>query len=85
MSAFVIGVPVPEGLDSRIYRVRVVVDRIDGAALTGADLAQIEAVYPSKPAKPLRARAKAPAGGGTKPERKSSKPKRARRGADRAA
>ncbi len=51
MSAFVIGIPVPEGLDSKTYRVRVVVDRIDGAALTREDLAQIDAVYPSKPAK----------------------------------
>lgn len=51
MSAFVVGVPVPEGLDPKVYRVRVVVDRIDGADLTTDDLARIEAVYPSKPAK----------------------------------
>ena len=52
MSAFVIGIPVPEGLDSKIYRVRVVVDRVDGGELTSEDLKRIEAVYPSKPAKP---------------------------------
>ena len=51
MSTFVIGIPVPEPLDSKIYRVRVVVDRIDGADLTPEDLERIEAVYPSKPAK----------------------------------
>jgi len=51
MSAFVIGIPVPEGLDAKVYRVRVVVDRIDGAALTPEDLAQIDKVYPSKTAK----------------------------------
>jgi hypothetical protein len=76
MSAFVIGVPVPEGLDSKVYRVRVVVDRVDGAALTGEDLARIEAVYPSKPSKAPRARAKAA---------KTSKTRRVRRGSARAA
>jgi hypothetical protein len=60
MSAFVIGTPAPEGLDSKIYRVRVVVDRIDGAELTPEDLGRIEAVYPSKPAKTAKPRAKAP-------------------------
>jgi hypothetical protein len=51
MSAFVIGIPVPDGLDAKVYRVRVVVDRIDGAALTPEDLAKIDTIYPSKPAK----------------------------------
>jgi hypothetical protein len=60
-SAFVIGTPAPEGLDSKIYRVRVVVDRIDGGELTAEDLEQIEAVYPSKPSKALKPRAKAAA------------------------
>jgi hypothetical protein len=60
MSAFVIGIPVPEGLDSKTYRVRVVVDRIDGGELTSGDLEKIEAVYPSKPAKTAKPRAKAP-------------------------
>lgn len=51
MSSFVIGIPVPKDLDAKVYRVRVVVDRIDGAALTPEDLAQIDKVYPSKTAK----------------------------------
>lgn len=82
MSAFVIGVPVPEGLDAKVYRVRVVVDRIDGAALTREDLAQIEAAYPSKQAKRQTA---APVAARTTRARKSSKTKRVRRGTDRAA
>ena len=77
MSAFVIGVPVPEGLDAKIYRVRVVVDRVDGAALTREDLAQIEAVYPSKPAK-RQERATAPAAPKATPARRSSKTRRVR-------
>jgi hypothetical protein len=60
MSAFVIGTPAPEGLDSKIYRVRIVVDRIDGGELTAEDLERIEAVYPSKPSKASKPRAKAP-------------------------
>jgi hypothetical protein len=76
MSAFVIGVPVPEGLDPQVYRVRVVVDRVDGAALTGEDLARIEAVYPSKPAKAPRSRGKVA---------KTSKTRRVRRRAEHAA
>ena len=48
MSSFVIGIQAPQGLDSKVYRVRVVVDRLDGSALTEEDLARIEAVYPSK-------------------------------------
>jgi hypothetical protein len=51
MSSFIIGIQAPQGLDSKVYRVRVVVDRRDGTALTEEDLARIEAVYPSKPAK----------------------------------
>jgi hypothetical protein len=73
MSAFVIGIPVPEGLDARIYRVRVVVDRVDGAALTREDLAQIEAAYPSKPAKQRAKRASAPPARKAKPARKSTR------------
>lgn len=60
MSAFVIGIPVPEGLDSKIYRVRIIVDRIDGGELTSGDLEKIEAVYPSKPTKAAKPRAKTP-------------------------
>jgi hypothetical protein len=82
MSAFVVGVPVPEGLDPRVYRVRVVVDRIDGAALTGEDLGRIEAVYPSKPARPRRARTKV---GPPEKPRKTSKTRRVRRGSATAA
>jgi hypothetical protein len=61
MSAFVIGTPAPEGLDSKIYRVRIIVDRVDGGELTAADLERIEAVYPSKPATTAKPRTKAPA------------------------
>jgi hypothetical protein len=60
MSAFVIGIPVPEGLDSKTYRVRIVVDRIDGGELTSGDLEKIEAVYPSKPTKTAKTRTKTP-------------------------
>jgi hypothetical protein len=45
MSAFVIGIPAPEGLDPKAFRVRVVVDRLDGADLTADDLKKIKAVY----------------------------------------
>jgi len=65
--------------------VRVVVDRIDGAALTRDDLAQIEAAYPSKPARKPPARANAPAARKATPARKSSKTRRVRRGDTRAA
>ncbi len=83
MSAFVIGVPVPEGLDAKIYRVRVVVDRIDGAALTREDLAQIEAAYSSKPAKQHLVRATPPTA--REATRKLGKARRVRRGNDRTA
>jgi hypothetical protein len=75
MSAFVIGIPVPEGLDSKTYRVRVVVDRIDGIELTPEDLQRIEAVYPSKPAKPTakrRAKTATPAARKARTTRKSN-------------
>lgn len=58
MSAFVIGTPAPEGLDSKVYRVRIIVDRVDGGELTPEDLERIEAVYPSKPARAAKPRAK---------------------------
>jgi hypothetical protein len=70
MSAFVVGVPVPEGLDARVYRVRVVVDRVDGAALSSEDLARIEAVYPSKPARPRATAAETPSARKAKTARK---------------
>jgi hypothetical protein len=69
MSAFVIGVPAPEGLDPRIYRVRVVVDRVDGAALTAADLERIRAVYTTEAIEPT-----------VKRRTKSTKPAAARMG-----
>ncbi len=73
MSTFVIGIPVPEPLDSKTYRVRVVVDRIDGADLTPEDLERIEAVYPSKPAKRRPAPPSAPPTPPAKTTRKSTK------------
>jgi len=76
MSAFVIGIPVPEGLDSKIYRVRVIVDRIDGGELTAEDLERIDTVYPSKSAKTAKRRAKVampPAARKAKAPRKSGR------------
>lgn len=73
MSAFVVGIDAPEGLDPKIYRVRVVVDRVDGAELTPEDLARIEAAYPSKLAKQRPKRASAPAARKAKTTRKSSR------------
>jgi hypothetical protein len=73
MSAFVIGIPVPEGLDSKTYRVRVVVDRVDGADLTPEDLARIEAVYPSKPARRRTGTTRAPAAREAKTARRASR------------
>lgn len=73
MSTFVIGIPVPEGLDPKTYRVRVVVDRIDGGELTPEDLGRIEAVYPSKPARRRGGTASAPATREAKGTRKSGR------------
>ncbi len=76
MSAFVIGAPIPEGLDSKIYRVRIIVDRVDGTELTPEDLERIEAVYPSKPARAAKPRAKTPmppAAGKAKTARKAGR------------
>jgi hypothetical protein len=73
MSAFVIGIPAPQGLDSNVYRVRVVVDRVDGAALTEEDLARIDAVYPSKPARRRTRPAGSPSAAKARSARKSSR------------
>lgn len=73
MSAFVIGIPAPEGLDSKTYRVRVVVDRVDGGELTAEDLERIEAVYPSKSAKRRAGAAGASPVRGPRAARKSSR------------
>lgn len=76
MSAFVIGIPVPEGLDPKVYRVRVIVDRADGSELTPEELERIEAIYSSKPGKTAKQRAKAarpPAARKAKAPRKSGR------------
>ncbi len=73
MSAFVIGIPAPQGLDSKVYRVRVVVDRRDGTPLTEEDLARIEAVYPSKLGGRRTRPAETTAATKAKPPRKSSR------------
>lgn len=54
-------IPTPEGLDSKVFSVAVMVDRLDGKPLSDEDLDAIRAVYPvdeepaavvaSKPAK----------------------------------
>jgi hypothetical protein len=74
MSGFVVGIPVPEGLDAKTYRVRVIVDRIDGGELTPEDLARIEAAYPSKP---MKRRAKAPGSQGARKAKTARKSSRA--------
>lgn len=76
MSAFVIGTPAPKGLDSKVYRVRIIVDRIDGGELTSEDLERIEAIYPSTPTTAAKPRAKAgtlPAARKTKSTRKAGR------------
>ncbi len=77
MSAFVIGTPAPEGIDSKIYRVRIVVDRVDGAELTPEDLERIEGAYPSRPGKAAKPRFKAPMPSATRKRKATRKPGRA--------
>lgn len=69
MSAFVVGTSAPEGLDSKVYRVRIIVDRVDGGELTSEDVARIEAAYAGEPVAAGKSRAKTP----TRPAARKSK------------